>query len=231
MGNDGALGSGVELGDELGLETASLLGVQVADLLGDVDKGGDLLIVALFLALFGDTSGAANLDGEFLAAGVSDELARLLLDVAGSAARFVDSLANIFALAVAVFDEGTVALLHGLLGSLLLEGDLTSFLEVLLADFFLSGDELRDVGVVALFDVLVGALEDGILPEGLDDFRVLDTAKASLGIVLAVGEVDTGALDAVVLAAAAGVLVGERVEQVGVGRSDEEGRDGKVGLK
>ena len=45
-----------------------------------------------------------------------------------------------------------VALLHGFIESLLLEGDLALFLKVLLADLLLGGLELGDVGEVALFD-------------------------------------------------------------------------------
>jgi len=101
LGDDGALGLGVELGDELGLETASLLGVQVTNFLGDIKERRDDLIVALFGSFIGRASSTANFDGEFFTSGVSDILAGLLLDVAGGAARFVDGTALLGARSVA----------------------------------------------------------------------------------------------------------------------------------
>ena len=60
-------------------------------------------------------------------------------------------------MAVAVFDQGPVALFDGLRGCFLDKGDLALFLKHLVTDFLLDGGELSDVGVVALFQVLVGA--------------------------------------------------------------------------
>jgi hypothetical protein len=191
LGNDGALSLGVELGDELGLEAASLLGVQVTNLLRDIEKRSDDLIVALFRSFDGRAALTTNFNRKFFTSGVSYKFARLLLDVTGSTAGFIDGTALLGARSVADLFQGTVALLHSLFGGLLLEGDLTRFFKVLLANFFLSGLELRDVGVMALFDVLVGALEDGILLQRGDGLLFLDTAQTGVWVGLAVGEVDS----------------------------------------
>jgi hypothetical protein len=74
-GDDGTLMSGLELGHQFGLEPTSLLGVQVTDFFGDINETGDSLVVALLRSFFGNTAGSANLDGELLALGVSDEFA------------------------------------------------------------------------------------------------------------------------------------------------------------
>ena len=71
-------------------------------------------------------------------------------------------------MAITNLDKRLVALLHSLTGGLLLEGDLTALLKVLLTDLLLSRVENCDVGVVALLHVLVGALQDGILGQGLN---------------------------------------------------------------
>ena len=188
----------LEPGDELGLEAAGLLWVQVANFLWDVDEGGDDLIVAFLWSFLSDTAGTADLDWELLALGVSDELAWLLLDVLGGTAGLVDGAAFLWALAVANLLQRLVALLHGLVNSLLLESDLASFLEVLLANFLLSWSELCDVSVVALFHVLVGALQDGVLLDGGDGFLLLNTAQSGVGIIDATAEVDS-ALDGITL--------------------------------
>jgi hypothetical protein len=86
LGDDGALGDGLQSGDELGLEAAGLLGVQITDLFGDIDERSDGLIVALFGSFLGGTSSTANLDREFFATGVTDEFTGLLLNVLGGTA-------------------------------------------------------------------------------------------------------------------------------------------------
>jgi hypothetical protein len=68
---------------------------------------------------------------------VADKLARLLLDVLGGAGALVDGLALLGATAVANLLDGLVALLHGLVEGLLLEGDLARLFKVLLANLFL----------------------------------------------------------------------------------------------
>ena len=188
--NGGAFGLGLQLGNQLGDELAGLLRVEVASFLGDVDEGGDDLVVALLGTLCGCASGSADLDRQLLAVGVADELARLLLDVLGRASALVDSLALLGAAAVAELFDRLVAFLHSLVEGLLLEGDLTSFLEVFFAHFLLGRVELRDVGVVALLDVLVGALQDRVLLERGDLLVLLDAAEPGVGVVLATREVD-----------------------------------------
>ena len=83
------------------------------------------------------------------------------------------------------------------------EGDLALLLEVLLADLLLGGLELRDVGVVALLHVLVGALQEGVLLQG-GHAGLLGDAAGAVGLLLAVGEVDAaGDGDSVALVVAA----------------------------
>ncbi len=190
LGHNGALVLGLQAGDQLGLEAAGLLGVQVAHLLGDVDKRSDGLVVALLRALLSGTASTADLDGELLARGVTNKLAGLLLNVPGGTRGLVHGPALLRALTVAHLNLGPVALPHILLNSLLLEGDLTALLEVLLAHFLLSGVELRDIGVVALLNILVGALKDGILLQGGDSLVPLDAAETGLGVGLAAREVN-----------------------------------------
>jgi len=189
LGDGGALSSGLEPRDKLGLEAAGLLGVQVTGLLRDINKGCDDLIVALLFSLLSDTASTADLNGQLLTLGVSDKLARLLLNVLGGARRFVDSSALLRALTIANLLEWPVAFLDGLIESLLLEGDLTSLLEVLLANLLLSRRELCDIGVVTLLNILVCAFKDGVLLDGLDGLFLLNTAESSLGIILAGTEV------------------------------------------
>jgi len=189
LGDGGALSSGLEPRDKLGLEAAGLLGVQVTGLLRDINKGCDDLIVALLFSLLSDTASTADLNGQLLTLGVSDKLTRLLLNVLGGARRFIDSSALLRALTIANLLEWPVAFLDGLIESLLLEGDLTSLLEVLLANLLLSRRELCDIGVVTLLNILVCAFKDGVLLDGLDGLFLLNTAESSLGIILAGTEV------------------------------------------
>jgi hypothetical protein len=137
LGDESALGLGLQLWHQLCDEPASLLRVQVARLLGDVNQGSDDLVMALFGTLAGCAARAANLNGQLLAVGVADKLARLLLNVAGGARALVKCLALLGARSIADLLDGLVALLDSLIEGLLLEGDLASLLKVLIANFFL----------------------------------------------------------------------------------------------
>ena len=66
-----------------GLETASLLWVEIADLLRNIEKRGNSLVMALLIALRGDAASTADLNRELLTAGVSNKLAGLLLNILG----------------------------------------------------------------------------------------------------------------------------------------------------
>ena len=55
---------------------------------------------------------------------------------------------------------------------------------------FLAGGELGDVGVVALLDVLVGALQDGLLLQAGHCLLLLHAAQPGVGILLAAAEVN-----------------------------------------
>jgi hypothetical protein len=82
-----------------------------------------------------------------------------------------------------------VALLNRLRRCLLVERDLALLLEVLLANLLRRRRKLGDVRVVALLDVLVHALEDGLLLDALHLF-FLDDAAEPVVLGLAVAEVD-----------------------------------------
>ena len=105
------------------------------------------------------------------------------------------SIANLF--------KGLVTLLHSLVESLLLEGDLAGFLKVLLADFLLGRGELCDVGVMALLNILVCAFKDGILLDGLDGLLFLNAAESSVWVILACTEVNSALSFTSVLASSA----------------------------
>merc|ERR1712183_989866 len=78
--------------------------------------------------------------------------------------------------------------------SLLLEGDLALLLKVLLAHLLLARLELGDIGVVALFSLLVGALQDWLLLQTGHLRQLLNAAQPSLSILLTVAEVDPGTI-------------------------------------
>ena len=81
----GAFSNRVELGDKFGLEAAGLLGVKITSLLGNINEGGDDLIMALLFSFLSDATSTADLHRELLTLGVSNKLARLLLNVLGGA--------------------------------------------------------------------------------------------------------------------------------------------------
>ena len=142
LGHNGALVLGAQLGHQLGDELADLLGVQVAHLLGHINKGSENLVVAFLLSLLEGTAGAADLNGQLLTGSVADKLAGLLLNILGGTGGLVHGSALLGALAVAHLGHGLVALLHGLVERLLLEGDLTSLLKVLLTNLFLNTKDI-----------------------------------------------------------------------------------------
>ena len=179
LGYNGALVNRFELGNQLGFNFADLLGVEVTHLLRDIHQRGNGLVMALFSSLFISTSSSADLDGELLTGGVSNKLAGLLLNILGGTGGLVHGPALLRSLAIAHLLHRPVALLHGLVEGLLLKGDLTGLLKVLLAHLFLGRGELGDVGVVALLHILVGALKDGVLLERSNLLQFIYTAEVS----------------------------------------------------
>lgn len=158
LGKDCALLLGLQAGDKLRLQSAGLLRVEVAHFLGNIHETVNLLFVAFFGSLLVHATSPANLDRQFLAGCVPNKLPRRLLNVSGAARRFVDGSAFFLALPVANLLLGPVALSDGFLDGLLSECNLTLLLKVLFANFLLGRFEVRDVGVVALLDILVLAL-------------------------------------------------------------------------
>ena len=61
---------------------------------------------------------------------------------------------------------------------------------MIFTDLFLAGGELGDVGVVALLDVLVGALQDGLLLQAGHCLLLLHAAQPGVGVLLAAAEVN-----------------------------------------
>jgi len=183
LGDDGTFVSRLQSWDKLGLEAAGLLWVQVTDLFRNIKERSDGLVVALFWSLLSHTASSANLNWKLLTLGVSDKLTRLLFNVLGGTAGFVDGSAFLWSLTVAHLFQRLVAFLDSLIDCLLLEGNLTALLKVLLTDLFLSRSELCDVSVVALLDILVGTFQDWIFLQSFDGLFFLHTAKAGFGVI------------------------------------------------
>ena len=155
-----------ELRDQLCLELAGLLGVEITHFLGNIDKGYNCLVVAFLRALRSCAASTAYVNGLFLALCVADKLARLLLNIPGGTRGLKDCPTNFLTLAIAALDQRLVALLDLFLLGLLFEGDLADLLKVLLADLFRSGLKLSHISVMALFNLLMCALKDGIPLQG-----------------------------------------------------------------
>ena len=81
--NDGALVLRGESGNELGDKLAHFLWVQVTHFLRHINERCEDLVVALLWTFFKGAPSSTDLNREFLAAGVSDKLARLLFNVLG----------------------------------------------------------------------------------------------------------------------------------------------------
>ena len=85
--------------------------------------------------------------------------------------------------------QGSVTFLHCLCAGHFLESDLALLLKVLVANLFLSRLELSHIRVVALFDLLVGALQYRVLFERLD-CGLLENAAHAVILGLTSGKVD-----------------------------------------
>ena len=72
LGNGGAFSNWFKPGNQLGLEAAGLLRIQVASFFRDINESGEDLIVALFRTLFGFTSSTTDFNGQFFAVGVTN---------------------------------------------------------------------------------------------------------------------------------------------------------------
>ena len=131
--------------------------------------------MALLRALLADTSLTTDLHWLLLTLCISHKVPASLVNVPGGAGGLVHSPALSLSLAIANLLHGSVALPDSLLHSLLLEGYLTTLLEVLLAGLLLCWLEVGDVGVVTLLNVLVLTLQDGILGQRLNTLLLDDT--------------------------------------------------------
>jgi hypothetical protein len=209
--DDSALVLRRQFGDKLGLEPAGLLGVQVTDFLRDIQERHNDLVVALFSTLLSGTSSATDLNGELLAGSVTDKLAGLLLNVLGGTGGLVHCPALFWALTVTDLLQRLIALSHCFIQRLLLEGDLTGLLKVLFTHLLLGSNELRNIGVMALFHILVCALKNGILLKRRDRLVLFNAAVSRVGICLAAGKVNSAIDSSLLLASLSAEAVAEAV--------------------
>ncbi len=224
LGNGGALGLGFQAGDQLSLETARLLWVQVTDLLRNINKRGNGLVMALLRSFFSDTPSTTDLYRQFLTAGITYKFARLLLNVAGCAGGLVDSPALLRALTIADLVQRLVALFHILINCLLLESNLAGLFKILLTNLLLGRRELGDIGVMTLLYILVCALKNGILLERSNSLFLLNAAKSSVGIGLTTGEINPSGHNLITIAIASQLATSSVRDSVGEGRRGQEER-------
>merc|ERR1712055_223586 len=147
--------------------------------------------MALFLPFFKSASSSTYLNGELLAASVSNKLPRLFLHILGCAGRLIDSLADLLTLTIAHLLHRSVALIHCLIVSLLLESDGALLLKVFLTNFLLRRFKLSNISVVALLCVLVGTLQDGLLLQGGHCLLLVHAAQPSIRISHTVAKVNS----------------------------------------
>jgi hypothetical protein len=179
--------------DDLAPLAAKLDGQLLA--LGVADKGAWLLLVVPSRAGRLEVSLALFLSFATRSSGATSESTSGRLSISASFDTLISGVAwqlgfGLGATGPANLFQRSVALLDGLGGGQLVEGDLTLLLKVLFANFFRRRRELRNVGVVALLDFLVYAFEDGLLLDALDLLLLDDAAEAVL-LRLAVAEVDS----------------------------------------
>jgi hypothetical protein len=105
LGHDGALLLGRQTGHQPRDVLADLLGVQIAGLLRHINNRCEDLVVTLLRPLLEGAAGAADLNRQLLTLGVADILARRLLHVFGGAGGFVDGLAHLLPLPVALLKK------------------------------------------------------------------------------------------------------------------------------
>merc|ERR1719264_1019786 len=189
-GHLGALLLWRQLRHQLRRVPARLLRLNLAALLRHLHEGVDLLLMALLRALLNHTAGSTDLDRKLLTTGVPHKLAGALLNVPGCAGRLVLRPTLLCSLPVANLPLRSVALPHRLCCRLRPECDLAALLKVLLTLLFLLRVEHRYVGVVALLHVLVGALQDRILGQGLHRL-LLDHTQSTVRLPRRLAEVDS----------------------------------------
>merc|ERR550534_914336 len=119
--------------------------------------------MALFFPFFISASSSTDLHRKLFTSSVSHKLSWLFLHILGCAGRLIDSLADLLTLTITHLLHRSVALIHCLIVSLLLESDGALLLKVLLTNFFLRRFKLCNISVVALLCVLVGTLQDGLI--------------------------------------------------------------------
>merc|ERR1719431_1819523 len=182
---------GAQLRNQLGLNLADLLRVEVTVFLRDINKGSQNLLVARLISFCKDTSSTTDLHGKLLTAGVSNKLSRLLLHILSATRGLIDSLTHFLSLAITLLGHWPVTMVHCLIKGLLFESNGTLLLKGLFTNFLLTRFELSNIGVVALFCVLVGAHQDGLLFNSLNCLLLVHTAEACLWVFNTATEVHT----------------------------------------
>jgi len=211
LGDNGALVLRLQLGNKLCDESAGFLWVEITNLLWNIHKGSNDLVMTLLLSLLKSTSSTTDLNWKLLTGSISHKLAWLLLHILGATGRLIDSSALLWSLTIANLLHGLVALLHGLVVGLLLKGDRALLLKVLLTNLFLAWGELSDIGVVALLHILVSTLQDWLLLKTCHCLFLFHTAKTSFWVFLASTEVNASLDSAIVLSALSYSLVVRRM--------------------
>jgi hypothetical protein len=123
--------------DQLSLESACLLRIQVTGFFGNINERCEDFVVAFFRTFIGYTSSAADFNGQLLTASISNKFTWLFFHVSGGASGLKQGTALLWALAIANLLQRTVTLLHSFIESLLFKGDLAGLLKVLITNFFL----------------------------------------------------------------------------------------------
>ena len=83
--HNGTLVLRLQLGDKLGDEPAGFLWVEITNLLWNINKGSDDLVMTLLFSLLKSTSSTTDLNWKLLAGSISNKLAWLLLHILGAA--------------------------------------------------------------------------------------------------------------------------------------------------
>jgi len=165
--HDGALVGRGQSWNELGGESADLLGVEVAHLLRGVHHRHNHLVMTLLLPLLVDATRSTDFDGKFLALTVPDKLTWLFFDVFGGTRRFENSSALLGPFSIANLFDWFVTLFNGFVDSLLFKSDSTLFLKILVTNFLLCGGKLSDVSIMALLNILMRTLQYWLFIQGI----------------------------------------------------------------
>merc|ERR1719427_1633463 len=147
--------------------------------------------MTLLRSFFKYTSSSTDLHRKLLTSCLSHKLSWLFLHILGCAGRLIHSLAYLLTLTITHLLHRSVALVHCLIVSLLLESDGALLLKVLFTNFFLRRFKLCNISVVALLCVLVGTLQDWLLLQGGHCLLLVHAAQPSIRVSHTTTEVNS----------------------------------------